>query len=183
MIRLPVRITYENLFRSHPEIRSKSTFVCYIMGEMTVVQGRRRRAGLPFAFNAEFPHFRKPTLVTKGIKANTLTVGGADLGASLALVNPNGIELAVDLVEYDLKFGGHSVASGSLRSPGTAGPSSELALTIPLLFNFFEVGQDVYGLLAQGVVTCQISGTLHVDVQGNRVSIPFSLDDRVPVER
>ena len=183
MIRLPVRITYENLFRSNPEIRTRSSIACYIMGEMTVVQGRRRRAGLPFAFNAEFPHFRLPSVVTRSVKANALTIGGADLVVELTVGNPNGFSLAIERMDYELKFGGHPITSGSLRSPGPVDASSESALTIPLLFNFFEVGQDVYGLLAQGVVTCQISGLLHVEVQGNRLPIPFAMNDRIPVER
>jgi LEA14-like dessication related protein len=183
MIKLPVRITYDHLFRSHPEIRTKSSITCYIMGEMTVVQGRRRRAGIPFAFNAEFPHFRMPSVATSGVKANGLTIGGADLVVELTVGNPNGFSLAVEKMDYILKFGGHPITSGTLRSPGSVDASSERLLTIPLLFNFFEVGQEVRGLLEQGVVTCQISGTLHVEIQGNRLSIPFSLSDRVPVQR
>lgn len=183
MIRLPVRITYQHLFRSNPEIQSKSMLTCYVMGEMMVVQGRRRRAGLPFAFNAEFPHFREPNPVISAVKANALTIGGADLVVELTVGNPNGFDLTVDKMDYDLKFGGHPITAGSIRSPGAVDASSERTLPIPLLFNFFEVGQDVYGLLNQGAVTCQISGVLHMDVQGNRLSIPFSLNDRVPVER
>ncbi len=183
MIRLPVRITYDHLYRSIAGVRDAVSVNCYIMGEMVFTRGRRRGGSVPFAFSADFPIFRAPTVAVHSIKARALTIGGADLEVELKVVNPNGFSLDMDDLEYDLKLGGHPLQQGRVRSSDPVPASSELILSIPLLFNFYEVGKDVYGLLRQESVSCQVTGTLFVRTEWERLSLPFELNQRVPVER
>ena len=183
MIRLPVRITYDHLFRSITGVRDAVSVNCYIMGEMVFARGRRRGGSVPFAFSAAFPIFRAPTVAVHSIKARALTIGGADLEVELKVVNPNGFSLDMDDLEYDLKLGGHPLQQGRVRSSDPVPASSEHILSIPLLFNFYEVGKDVYALLQQESVSCQVTGTLFVRTEWERLSLPFELNQRVPVER
>lgn len=183
MIRLPVRITYDHLYRSIAGARDAVSVNCYIMGEMVFTRGRRRGGSVPFAFSADFPIFRAPTVAVHSIKARALTIGGADLEVELKVVNPNGFSLDMDDLEYDLKLGGHPLQHGRVRSSDPVPASSEHILSIPLLFNFYDVGKDVYALLQQESVSCQVTGTLFVRTEWERLSLPFELNQRVPVER
>lgn len=183
MIRFPVRITYELLHQSIAGIRDAASVSCYIMGEMMFARGRRRGGALPFAFSAEFPLFQAPTVAVHAVKAKALTIGGADLEVELRVSNPNGFSLSVDELEYDLKIGGHPLKQGRLSSTVPVTASSEQSLSIPLLFSFYEVGNDVHGLLQQETVSCQVSGTLVVRTEWGRLSLPYRLDQSVPVER
>jgi LEA14-like dessication related protein len=181
-IRFPVRITYDNLYRSIAGVQDAVSVSCFIMGEMVFARGRRG-GGLPFAFSAEFPIFRAPTVSVQSVKARALTIGGADLEVELKIANPNGFSLDMDDLEYDLKLGGHPLKQGRIRSSDPIAPSSEHILSIPLLFNFYDVGKDVHALLLQESVSCQVTGTLFMRTQWERLSLPFELNQRVPVER
>jgi len=182
-IRFPVRITYDHLYRGIAGVRDAVSVNCYIMGEMVFARGRRRGGSLPFAFNAEFPIFRAPTVAVQSVKARALTIGGADLEVELKIVNPNGFSLDMDDLEYDLKLGGHPLKRGRIRSSDPMAPSTEHVLSIPLLFNFYDVGKDVHALLQQESVSCQVTGTLFMRTAWERLSLPFALDQRVPIER
>jgi LEA14-like dessication related protein len=153
------------------------------MGEMMFTRGRRRAGSLPFAFSAEFPIFRAPTVAVQSVKARALTIGGADLEVRLRVVNPNGFSLGMDDLEYELKLGGHPLKQGRVRSSDPIAASSELILSIPLLFNFYDVGKDVHALLQQESVACQVAGILFVRTDWERLSLPFRVDQRVPVDR
>ncbi len=182
-IRLPVRITYDNLYRSIAGVQDAVSVNCYIMGEMVFARGRRRGGSLPFAFSAEFPIFRAPTVSVQSVKTRALTIGGADLEVVLKIANPNGFSLDMDDLEYDLKLGGHPLKQGRIRSSDPIASSSEHILSIPLLFNFYDVGKDVHALLLQESVSCQVTGTLFMRTQWERLSLPFELNQRVAVER
>ncbi|MFC2141949.1 LEA type 2 family protein [Acidobacteriota bacterium] len=182
-IRLPVRITYDNLYRSIAGVQDAVSVNCYIMGEMVFARGRRRGGSLPFAFSAEFPIFRAPTVSVQSVKTRALTIGGADLEVVLKIANPNGFSLDMDDLEYDLKLGGHPLKQGRIRSRDPIASSSEHILSIPLLFNFYDVGKDVHALLLQESVSCQVTGTLFMRTQWERLSLPFELNQRVAVER
>jgi LEA14-like dessication related protein len=150
---------------------------------MVFARGRRRGGSLPFAFSAEFPIFQAPTLAVLSVKAKALTIGGADLEVKLSVSNPNGFSLDMDDLEYDLKLGGHPLKRGRLRTSDPVAASSEHILSIPLLFNFYDVGKDVHALLQQENVSCQVTGTMFVRTEWERLSLPFELNQRVPVER
>ncbi len=183
IIKLPVLITYTNLFNSLEGIRNLSAFSCFVMGEMSFSRSRRRRGGLPFAFSGDFPLFREPSVAASAIRAKSLTIGGADLDVEIKVSNPNGFSLTASELDYDLKFGGHPIKQGRIRSGDSVGATSHSVLFIPLLFNFFEVGNDVHALLEQDTVTCQITGRLHIETDWGRLSLPYKIDQSVPVLR
>jgi LEA14-like dessication related protein len=183
MIRLPVRITYEHLFRSISGVHDQTSVACYIMGEMSFSRGRRARGGRPFAFSAEFPIFRIPEMEIDTVKAKALTIGGAELEVDIKITNPNGFSLGVEWLEYDLKIGGHPIKQGRLHVRQSLSASTDHVVSIPLLFNFYEVGQDVHGLLQQADVSCRVNGELHLSTEWHDLALPVDLNRRVPVNR
>ncbi len=183
MIRLPVRITYEHLFRSISGIQDQASVACYIMGEMSFSRGRRSRGSRPFAFSAEFPIFRNPELEIDALRAKALTIGGADLEVDIKIMNPNGFSLTLEWLDYDLKIGGHPIKRGRLSARQSLPASADHVVSIPLLFNFYEVGQDVHGLLQQADVSCRVSGELYLQTEWHDLSLAVDLSRRVPVSR
>ena len=180
LVRFPVRITYKLLNRSISGIQDAASVPCYIMGELMFARGRRRSGALPFAFSAMFPIFQAPTVDVRAVKANALTIGGADLQVELRISNPNGFSFDVDELEYDLKIGGHPLKRGRLSPSEPLAASAALPLFIPLLFSFYEVGNDVHGLLMQEAVSCQVSGTLTIQMEWGSLSLPYRLGQRDP---
>ncbi len=183
LIKLPVQITYQRLFQTIDGIKGMTMVSCYIMGEMEFSERRRERGSLPFAFSAQFPIFEQPVLEIAPLLANSLTIGGADLNFQWKIVNSNSIELEVDELDYELKFGGHAIQKKKVYGIGTVPPQGHEVFSIALLFNFYEVGQDIQGLLRQETMNCRLTGHVVFNSEWGRIPLSFDVEQRVPIAR
>ena len=183
LIKLPVQITYDRLLQTIPDIENLDLIPCYVMGEMEFSERRRQRGSLPFAFNAQFPIFRQPILEIEPLKANSLTIGGADLSFQFKIKNPNSVILGVDEFDYELKFGGHALQKKKMYGIGTVNEQGEEIFSIALLFNFYEVGQDIQGLLNQETMNCRITGHVAFNSDWGRIPLSFDVEQRVSILR
>lgn len=181
MIKLPVQITYDRLFQVIPTVKDMDLVPCYIMGEMEFSERRRSRGSLPFAFNAQFPIFEHPTLSIEPLKANSLTIGGADLSFQYLLRNPNSVRLVLDELDYELRFGGHAIQKKKVFNVGEVEEQGEKLFVLPLLFNFYEVGQDIQGLLNQETMNCRIAGHFVFNSDWGQIPVAFDVERRVPI--
>lgn len=183
LISLPVKITYDLLYKTVNGSEGEKLLACYIMGEMAFSEGRRNRGALPFAFSGEFPIFHAPEITVTEIKANSLTIGGADLVVAVNIKNDNGFDLILDNIQFSLKFGGHLIEEGNIgrnRSLKTGG--GEL-LTIPVLLNFFDVGKDVYAVLQQEVINCGFAGEMELSTNWESIKLPFAIRHKVTLKK
>ncbi|NOR15974.1 MAG: hypothetical protein GQ544_09730 [Candidatus Aminicenantes bacterium] len=183
LIKLPVQITYERLFQTIAGAKDMTLVPCYIMGEMKFSERRRARGSLPFAFSAQFPIFEQPILEIAPLLANSLTIGGADLNFQLKVNNPNSVELEVDELGYELKFGGHAIQKKKVYRIGTVPSQGDELFSIALLFNFYEVGQDIQGLLNQETMNCRFTGQIVFNSEWGRIPLSFDVEHRVPIVR
>jgi hypothetical protein len=181
MISLPVRITYDLLYRSVGDLSGEKMVGCYLMGELAFSDGRRSRGSLPVAFNGEFPIYRRPEIVLEALRANAVTIGGADLLLETGLTNLNGFDFTVTSWVYTLKFGGHEILSDR-RNRGVPLPAGgKIPLNIPVLINYFEVGSAVRGLLQQETVRCRLTGELELRTPWGRLTLPYDVEAQVPL--
>lgn len=181
MISLPVKITYDLLYRSVGDLSSETLVGCYLMGELAFSDGRRGKGTLPIAFNAEFPIYREPAITLKAIRAGSITIGGADLQFEAELANDTGFDMRLTFWTYTLKFGGHEVDSNRRNGEHPLPAGGTLPLNIPVLINYFEVGKAVQGLLQQEAVNCRLFGELELDTPWGRITIPYDVEARVPL--
>lgn len=184
LLALPVKITYKLLFQAVPEVAKQDMAPFYMMGEMVFSDERGKKKGeLPFAFNGEIPLFREPAikLTQMGIKA--LTIGGADLGFQVTLENKNGFPLDIERIRYHLKFGGHPVESNQIRGEKTIASHAEELFSIPVLLDFFEVGQDLRMLLQESSLNCQFEGEIEIRTKWGQVVVPFDVTDSMTITR
>ena len=183
LIALPVKITYEFLFREISEVKKEDIVQCYMMGEFAFSDGRKERGRLPVAFSGEFPIFKSPEIEISALKANTLTIGGADLNFGVKIKNKNGYELEVENVSYDIKFGGHQIENGRLSEDKNIPKNDEIEISFPLLLNFFEVGKDVLAILQQDSLNCHFSGKIDINTLWGRLSISVDKKEKVNIQR
>jgi len=183
VIKLPVQITYQRLFQIVADVENMNLVPCYIMGEMEFSERRRERGSLPFAFSGQFPIFKQPILEIAPLSANSLTIGGADLTFQLKVNNTNSVELEVDELDYELKFGGHAIQKKKVYGVGMVPPQGDELFSIALLFNFYEVGQDIQGLLNQESMNCRLAGQIVFNSEWGRIPLSFDVEQRVPIVR
>lgn len=173
IISIPVKITYEHLFQAIKGLEEEDKAVCYLAGGLTFIDRKRRVERIPFAFSADFPILKEPEIEFLTLEVKDLTIGGADLVFKVLFKNNNDFELLVDKLNYRIKLGEILISEGVVTGDKNVEGKGRKAFSFPLLFNFFEVGREVYDILRQPSSVCHFSGEADVMTAWGRVKIPF----------
>ena len=183
LIALPIKITYEYLFRAAPGVQPKDQAVCLLTGGLTFQDERKKEKRIPLALSADFPIYRGLEVRIQPIVAKDLTVGGADLVFRAALRNPNGFACRIDRVTYKLSLVGVNVAEGTIAQGTGLDGRGEKTFDIPLLLDFFETGKIVYDGLEQPLVAARFSGEAEIGTPWGNFKIPLEKRDKVAVQK
>jgi len=175
LLSLPLKITYRHLFQAIPGLEAADKANCFLMGNLVFADERRREEKIPITFGGEFPIFRDPAITLLPLRIKDLTVGGADLVFQVKLSNPNSYELFVDAVRFSAAFGEREVAEGEIPGDKNIEPKGERIFELPTLISFFEVGQEVFGLLQASAVVCRFWGEIDVTTVWGRIKVPFDV--------
>jgi hypothetical protein len=171
VIALPLKVTYELLVQAVGPVGEKA--VCDIVGDFVFRDEKGKEEKIPFAYSGEFPVFQDPGVEFLPLKVNDLTVGGGDVAFDVRLTNPNGWDLVIDTIRYNLKFGGVSVLAGEIPGDKSVAARGEKEFTLPFLLDFFEVGKGVYDMLQSPPVACEFSGLVIIRSVWGPLTIRF----------
>lgn len=171
VVALPLKVTYELLFQAVGPIDDKA--LCDAVGDLVFRDEKGKEEKVPFAFSGEFPIFKDPDVLFLPLRVNDLTVGGGDVVFDVKFTNPNGWDLIVDAIRYDLKFGDTSVLKGEIPGDKSVPARGEKVLSLPFLLDFFETGKEIYDLLANPPAPCRFSGEIVVESVWGRLTIAF----------
>jgi len=158
LIALPVKITYDLLRQAVGPIEGQA--LCDIAGDMYFQNERKKDQKASFAYSGEFPIFRDPEVDLLPLDVLDLTVGGADVVLRPRFKNPNGYELIVDLIEFDVHFSGHSVLAGAIEGDKSLPRTGEKSFALPFLVDFFEAGEEVREGFAKDEFPCRFTGRI-----------------------
>lgn len=183
MIAIPVKITYEHLFQAIEKTKNMEKVSCYLMGELYFTEGNKVRGSLPIAYAGEFPIFRTPRLEILELKANSVSLGGADLDYSFKFVNGNGFDLLVDDITYNLKLDGVLLSSGRIEGDKDISGKGEKVFFLHLLINYFDVGKDAHAALQKEDSLLLFEGSIKFRTAWGRLELPFVLNERIAISK
>ncbi len=183
LVAFPVKITYENLFRTIPEMENELHATCNLIGWARFSDGRRERGKLALAFTGDFPIFWKPELQLVRLQVNTLTIGGADIEFAVKFQNKNRFELMVDRMSYTLTLAGYEIEKGTIAGDKNIDKQGEKLFSLPLLLDFFDVGKEVYNVLDKSSTQSRFSGVVEVQTVWGRLTIPFDEQELLTIKR
>jgi len=183
LISLPVKITYAHFFEVVKEAEKINKAQCYLTGGMTFSDGRREKGRLPFAFSGEFPIFKPPEPDIVSLVVHAMTIGGADLTFEVSFKNSNVFELMVERISYRLSLGGKPVGEGEIGGDKNIKSLDAKVFSLPLLFEFFDVGKDVYNALHQPSALCRVTGEVVIRTIWGRLEIPFDKSKEIAISR
>jgi len=181
MIALPVKVTYDLLFHTAPELAENEMIKCYIKGDFEFFSGRGRRKVLPFDFNGGFPVFNPPEVKIEAIKINDLTIAGSDFDLQVNFTNENGFELLVDRIHYSIRIDGQMINKGTIPGDKSIEKYGEKTFSLNALVNFYDVGRDVYGFFQQDSVECRFSGEMRINTVWGIINLPFDIKEKAPL--
>lgn len=180
LIALPVKITNENLFKSIPAAARKEKFSCYLIGGMSFSENPgSEETRLSVACSGEFPLYRDIGVSLRPLEVRTLTIGGGDMTFKAGLTNENAFALRVESLRGTLEIGGIRVSEGLISGLTLLGPKETKEFSIPLLLDFFEIGNALYGLLQKPSVICRFSGTIEIQTDWGRFSMPLDKSEDI----
>ena len=171
LIALPLKVTYDLLFQAIGPIEEKAA--CDMVGDLFFADEKKREEKIAFALSGEFPIFKDPVIEFLPLRVNDLTVGGGDVVFDVRIGNPNGYDLIVDTMTYDLRFGETGVLKGEVPGDKSVPAKGDKTISLPFLMDFFEVGKEVYDLLQKPPVPCRLSGEIVVNSVWGRLVIAF----------
>ncbi len=171
LVALPVKITYDLLRTVIGPIEGQA--LCDIVGDMVFRNERKKEQKASFAFSGEFPIFQDPEVDWLPLKVVDLTVGGADVVFHPRFKNFNGYELIVDVIDFELYFGGHLVLSGPIPGDKSLPHTGEKTFSLPFLLDFFEAGEDIREGFAKDEFPCRFTGRIEIASAWGRLIIRF----------
>lgn len=184
LISLPVKITYKHLFQALPGVTNQNSANCYLRGGVFIAKhtGKKGHA-YPLAFSAEFPLLKKPEIEFIFLKVNTLTLAGADLNLMLKVKSQNSFKLLVDRIRYRVELNRNPVGKGTIKGDKNIQAMGEKEFFLPLLLNFFEVGNEVKPILHQDSAICSFSGEIETRTVWGRVVFNFDKTEEIPITK
>jgi LEA14-like dessication related protein len=183
LVAFPVKITYENLFRTIPEMKNELHVMCNLVGWARFSDVRRERGKLALAFTGDFPIFWKPELQLVRLQVNTLTIGGADIEFAVKFQNKNRFDLMVDRISYTLTLAGYEIEKGTIAGDKNIDKQGEKLFSLPLLLDFFDIGKEVYNVLNKSSTQSRFFGIVEVQTVWGRLTIPFDKQELLTIKR
>jgi len=183
LVAFPVKITYENLFRTIPEMKNELHVMCNLVGWARFSDVRRERGKLALAFTGDFPIFWKPELQLVRLQVNTLTIGGADIEFAVKFQNKNRFDLMVDRISYTLTLAGYEIKKGTIAGDKNIDKQGEKLFSLPLLLNFFDVGKEVFDVLDKSSTQSRFYGVVEVQTVWGGLTIPFDEQELLTIKR
>ena len=183
LVAFPVKITYENLFRTIPEMKNELHVMCNLVGWARFSDVRRERGKLALAFTGDFPIFWKPELQLVRLQVNTLTIGGADIEFAVKFQNKNRFDLMVDRLSYTLTLAGYEIEKGTIAGDKNIDKQGEKLFSLPLLLDFFDIGKEVYNVLNKSSTQSRFFGIVEVQTVWGRLTIPFDKQELLTIKR
>ncbi len=171
LIGLPVKITYELLFKAIGPVEGQA--LCDIVGDLFFRNERGKEQKVSFAYSGEFPIFRDPEIDLLPLEVLDLTVGGADVVVRPRFRNLNDYDLIVESIDYELFFSGRPVLAGPIPGDKSLPRAGEKTFALPFLLDFFEAGEDVRAGFAADAFPCRFAGRIVVASVWGRLVIRF----------
>jgi len=160
LIALPVKITYDLLRQAVGPVEGQA--LCDIVGDMFFLTERGKEQRVAFAYSGEFPIFKDPEVDLLPLDVLDLTVGGADVVFHPRFKNPNGYDLVVEAIDYELYFGGRLILSGAIPDDKSLPLRGEKTFALPFLVDFFEAGDEVRAEFSKDEFPCRFSGQIRI---------------------
>jgi LEA14-like dessication related protein len=125
--------------------------------------------------------FEKPELRFRGLRVNSIGLGGAAVDVVVDVYNPNSFGLGVDHFSYDLAIENVPFGKGETDAPIWVEGHGTASVRLPLHVNWSLLGDVGRGALQTGSVNYGVSGELTIATGFGRRRIPYSRTGRFSV--
>ena len=147
IIQVPVRMTYGELLDTFNSLRSKDETGYTFKANVNVDAPVLGLINIPVEKTGTFPVIKMPKISIGDLLVKNLSFTKADLELQLNVENPNGFDLLLNALNYDVIINGLTSLSGSTEETVTVNKKGEGSIKIPLSLNILQLGMSAYNIL------------------------------------
>jgi LEA14-like dessication related protein len=125
--------------------------------------------------------FQKPELQFRGLRVNSIGLGGATLDVVVDVYNPNSFRLGVDRFTYDLTIENVHFGAGETDAPVSVEGRATAAVRLPLDLDWSRLGDVGRSVLGTGSVGYGITGEMTVVTGFGKRRVPFAKSGRFAI--
>ncbi len=118
--------------------------------------------------------FAKPELQFRGLRINSIGLGGASIDVVVDVYNPNSFRLGLDRFSYDLEIENVHFGGGEIDAPVSVAGGSTATVRLPLDLNWSVLGDVGRGVLNTGNVHYGVTGEMIVSTAFGKSRVPYS---------
>lgn len=148
MVRIPVTINFQDLYRSVKGLVDKDESSYQFMSHLAFDLPIIGRTEIPVSKKGNVPMIKLPKLKVKNLAVQNVSLSGADVNLKLQLDNPNGFGMNVDAMQYNLEVNGSNWASGNALNGTSIQENGTTELNIPISLNIGQMGMSAYRILS-----------------------------------
>lgn len=112
----------------------------------------------------------RPQVNLANIYMDNMTLTGAELVLDLQIDNPNGFDLEIQGMDYNLNINGHDVATGENKQKLKLRANGKSQVTIPVAFHY----QQIFNSISQVLTEKSLSYSLRGSTDWGLFQVPFS---------
>lgn len=186
-IDLPVSLAFADIYKGLKDLQGQSEVPYELTTGLLIDVPLLGKLRYPVTTKGVLPLPKLPKVSLKGISVDKLSLTSATLALKLQVDNPNGFNLGLDRLRYDLTVNGKRWASADKSALGDVKEQQTNTLTLPLTLHLMELGSGVYNLLGSSQpLDYSLSGTLDASSANQLIGkfgMPFTSNGRVSLSR
>ncbi|MEQ8577780.1 MAG: LEA type 2 family protein [Balneola sp.] len=147
IVQIPVRFTYEDLFKTFSDIRDKDETNYELKSVIGVDLPVLGFTEIPLEKSGTFPVIKKPTVSASRLTVKNISFTNADLELVLNIENPNAFGISLKDTDYSISINGLKSISGKSLNPIVIKEKNSGTITVPVSLNFIQLGRSAYNLI------------------------------------
>ncbi len=147
IVQIPVRFTYEDLFKTFSDIRDKDETNYELKSVIGVELPVLGFTEIPLEKSGTFPVIKKPSISASRLTVKNISFTNADLELVLNIENPNAFGISLKDTDYSISINGLKSISGKSLNPIVIKEKNSGTITVPVSLNFIQLGRSAYNLI------------------------------------
>lgn len=143
-VMLPVALSFQELASLISDFSSRDEIDYAVSGGMTFDIPVAGAVRVPANASGSLPVPRLPTIEVTSLRADRVSLSGADAVLGLRINNPNRFGLVIDRFSYEFALDNRRVASGDSRQQVRLEEQGSGMVEIPLSVSFIDAGTSLY---------------------------------------
>ncbi len=147
IVQIPVRFTYEDLFKTFSDIRDKDETNYELKSVIGVDLPVLGFTEIPLEKLGTFPVIKNSTISASRFSVKIISFTNADLELVLNIENPNAFGISLKDTDYSISINGLKSISGKSLNPIVIKEKNSGTIMVPVSLNFIQLGRSAYNLI------------------------------------